>query len=148
MNKKWNPWCVSRKRNGLTLIEVVAGLALMATVLVGILEAGGRHVQQIKRARRQLAAAVDADRLLAGMAGNFAQLPDNNSGSECNDGLMWRTRPIENREARETMNIAIVRLEIFDPKQTKDQTPLVAIDVVKPLPPREDEKHTQDKNGP
>ena len=147
MNKTWNPCCVSRKRSGLTLIEVVAGLALMATVLVGILEAGGRHVRQIKRAQRQLSAAAEADRLLTGMAGNFEQLPDNNTGTECGDGLMWRTRLMENREARETMNIAIVRLEIFDPKQTKDQTPLVAIDVVKPLPPCEDRIFTQDENG-
>jgi len=148
MNKKWNFCCVSRKRSGLTLIEVVAGLALMATVLVGILEAGGRHVRQIKRARRQLAAATEADRLLTGMIGNFEQLPDNNAGTECGDGLMWRTRLMENREARETMNIAIVRLEIFDPRQTKDQTPLVAIDVVKPLPSCEDRIFTQDENGP
>ena len=49
---------LSRLRRGLTLIEVVAGLALMGTLLASLLVASSAHLRQIHTAQRGLAALV------------------------------------------------------------------------------------------
>ncbi len=53
-----------RARRGLTLVEVVAGLALLATLLVSILMAYGLHSGQIRAAQDRLEAIHLADELL------------------------------------------------------------------------------------
>ena len=60
------PWHRRRlRRPGLTLIEVVAGLALLATVLVLVFAARDRVAHQQVRADRRLAAVAAADALVA-----------------------------------------------------------------------------------
>jgi len=49
---------------GLTLIEVSAALALLSTLLVGMLVAHNRHTEQIRRSRQTLDALRQVDALL------------------------------------------------------------------------------------
>ena len=134
MNEKSKPYCVSRGRSGLTLVEVVAGLLLMSTLLVGILTACGRHTRQIKRARQQLVAVALADRLLTEWARDPEQrFPDNGCDPSDESGLSWRWRIVEGSNVPETMGIEIVRLEILGTKFHEEEKPLVAVEIVRPL---------------
>ena len=52
------------KRDGLTLIEVVAGVALAGTLLVAVISASSLHMRQLKQVDRKLAAADAIDGFL------------------------------------------------------------------------------------
>lgn len=54
----------TRNRSALTLIEVVAGLALMGTLLAAIMVAGSAHARQAKAAADKREAVIMLDRLL------------------------------------------------------------------------------------
>ncbi|MEO1527310.1 MAG: type II secretion system protein [Planctomycetota bacterium] len=51
-------------RRALTLIEVIAGLALMGTLLTVVLVAGSKHASQLKQAERKREATRRLDALL------------------------------------------------------------------------------------
>jgi len=99
-------------RRGLSLVEVVAGVALLATLLVGIVLAAGRHGAQLRAAEQRLAAVRAADRLLAQWYGEPAGPPRDATGPVTGaPGLVWRTRPLVQPDA-EQLGLEIVRLEI------------------------------------
>lgn len=159
MNEKSKPYCVSRGRSGLTLVEVVAGLLLMSTLLVGILTTCGRHTRQIKRARQQMAAAALADRLLTEWARDPEQrFTENGCDPSDESGLSWRWRTVESGNVPETMGIEIVRLEILSAKFHEEEKPLVAVEIVRPLqqidsatensPPSTGAAHATDRGAP
>lgn len=52
-------------RTGLTLIEVVAGLALMGTLLVTVLLGASSHLRQLRAAQQKTIAIESLDRLLS-----------------------------------------------------------------------------------
>src|SRR6056297_2078508 len=55
----------SNNRTGLTLIEVVAAIALLASLLASVLAAHNRLASQTRKAEQRLKAIEAADRLLA-----------------------------------------------------------------------------------
>lgn len=129
MNMNWTRFgdC---NRNGLTLIEVIAGLLLMSTLLVGILTAGSQHMRQLRQAKLRLAAADVAEQALIGWAQSGNKLTAGQCAAPNADGLAWRVRPIGKPDAPESLGIEIVRLEVFDIKADEAKSPLISVDIV------------------
>src|SRR5688500_5138483 len=107
--------CRARRRRAATLVEVVAGLALMATLLVALLLVHGRSTRQAAAAERRLQAVAAADALLAEWWPSPATFPRSSSGWVDRGGtdFSWRTRLVANGEA-ERLGAAVVRLEVLD----------------------------------
>ena len=135
MTKKWlRSYCIVSRQRGLTLIEVVAGLALLGGLLSGILMAYGRHVLQVRRAQLRLQAAAAADRLLAGWFGApESGLRRHGDGRVPGDKrFRWRTHPLETTEVQGVTGIQVVRLEILEEPKTAEEgksEPLVSVDL-------------------
>src|SRR5947207_9417863 len=82
------------KRRGVTLVEVLAGLLLLATVLASALIARGRFLRQWAEADQRLAAAHAADAMLATWLGAPASslvVPAQGAVPDL-VGYSWRTR--------------------------------------------------------
>jgi len=79
--------------NGLTLIEVVAALSLLAMVTTISFVGFERHATQIQRGQEKLVAVEVADQLLRGWYAQ-GQVPVNASGivTHQNKRLLWQTR--------------------------------------------------------
>ena len=100
----------------MTLLEVVAGLALLASLLGAVVMAKARHARQAAAADRKLQAVRAADELLAGWHQNPRTLPPGFSGAGVVPGearLAWRLRPVSNGGI-EQLGGRVVRLEILD----------------------------------
>jgi type II secretory pathway pseudopilin PulG len=132
MNATWKRFggC---NRNGLTLIEVIAGLMLMSTLLVGILTAGSRHMRQLRQAKQRLAAAAVADQLLTAWAQSGQNLAVRECAAPDAAGLTWRVRPVSRPSSPESLGVEIVRLEVFDAKSDPTKPPLISVDVLNQL---------------
>jgi prepilin-type N-terminal cleavage/methylation domain-containing protein len=116
------------RRSGLTLIEVVAALALMATLLVAVLTIKAGLTGRRAAADRQLRAVAAADRLLTAWWANPATFPVARSGPVPADpSLAWSTRPLPNPAAAR-LGGRVVRLDIRDPAI------VLSIDVLLPPP--------------
>src|SRR6476646_1672368 len=101
MRAKWKPYSKrfgrQRRQLAMTLLEVVAGLALLASLLGALLLAKVRYARQAAGADRRLEAVAAADALLAAWHQNPQALPRDGSGMVPGDGqLAWRTRSITN----------------------------------------------------
>lgn len=131
MKVKSNTCNASSKRKGLTLVEVVAGLMLMASLLVGILMACGRHIQQTKRAQKRLEAVALADGLLTSWAGNPEHFLATEESSSTKSGLYWRLRAVEGQRIPDIFGVEVIRLEIMDAESKEEPTPLVAVELVR-----------------
>jgi len=118
-------------KTGLTLIEVVASVALLSTLLVGTLLAYGRHAHQIRRSRLRLQALRAADAMLTDWMDDPAALPARSRGDvPGEEGLIWETRPVDSpHEGR--LRIGIVRLSILakDAGEDEEARPLATVDV-------------------
>ena len=98
---------------GVTLIEVVAGAALLGTLLASILVAQARVKRQACQADRRLEACAVAEELLQKWWARPESLPRSDSGSvDGRDGWSWRTRPVERTDAQ-AMGAQVVALEVF-----------------------------------
>jgi Tfp pilus assembly protein PilV len=99
------------KARGATLIEALAGLVVLGTLLVSITIARGRFVRQRALAEQRIAAAAAVDALMSKwMAGSGSAIPIWSAGPL--DGLpnhTWRTRVIETKP---DLNASIVRVEV------------------------------------
>jgi len=124
---------------GLTLIEVVAAIAILGTVLVGIVVAQSRHTHQVARARQQQAAVEAADRLIADWWSSEAGVPIDGEGViSPAGGLRWTTRPVANRPI-ERLDARVVRVELWPVEEAVQAPftppePLVRVDLVLPRP--------------
>jgi type II secretory pathway pseudopilin PulG len=98
----------------MTLVEVVGGLALLATLLVALLLAKARYTRQAAGADRRLRAVAAAEVLLTGWRQDARSLPRSGSGGVAGDeGFVWRTQTVANPDVNE-MGAAVVRLDIID----------------------------------
>lgn len=110
----------------MTLIEVVGGLALLATLLVGILMAKARFTHQAAIAERRLRAVAAADELLAAWRQNPRELPRAGSGEMIgNGGLTWRTLPVANPPINE-LGADVIRLDIIDSRAASTANAVLA----------------------
>lgn len=139
--------CARGLRTGLTLIEVVAGLALMGTLLVTIILSANSHLRQLRTVERKKAAIESLDKLLASWShyGFYDQaLPEcaKLAGVHLVDApLSLETLP----ESDETsvrvlmrpltlssgLDVEVVRLEVLPNKNQPDALPLTWIEVLR-----------------
>ena len=111
-----SPGYLSRRpgRRGLTLIEVVAALALMATLLVAVLAIKAGLARRRVAADRQLRAVAAADALLSGWWRDPATFPVDRSGVTPTDpSLTWSTLVLPNRDAAR-LGGRVVRVDVRD----------------------------------
>ena len=113
---------------GMTLIEVLGGLTILATLLVAMLAARDRYTRQWFRADQRMEAAAVADELLTTWWQKPHEFPRRSAGSV--EGWRWQTRIVTDAAAR-GLGVEVVRLRV-EPADDPSFTP-VAIDVV--LPP-------------
>jgi len=123
---------------GLTLIEVIASIALLASVLVGIVVAKSRHTHQLAQALRKQEAVRAADELIASWWLTQDGVPVGNEGVVVGDErLHWRTQQLTGHEL-EKWGVRVVRVEFHDAaaQSTADLAgeTLVTVDLV--VPPR------------
>lgn len=110
---------------GLTLIEVSVSLALVSTLLVGIMTAMYRHERQIRAGKRRLDAANKVDMLLYGWMAKGGAVPRASEGGlPDSDGLVWQTQ-VFSREHRRDLGIDIVRLQVFATEDPSGERRLV-----------------------
>ena len=114
MTNRSTTWCGCSRRGGLTLIEVVAAIAILGTVLVGIVIAKARHTHQLARAHRLDLAVGAADDLIAGWWLSEAGVPVAADGPIEGQPLMnWQTVVAPNA-AIEQLGARVVRVSIRD----------------------------------
>jgi type II secretion system protein I len=127
---------VSSRNSGLTLIEVLVGLAILSTLLVSLIVAQRRHREQLQAARKKIDACQAADELLTGWFLNSGGLPLSQAGRVPNNrDLQWRTRIVPSKETRR-VGVDLVRLTIHSANTADGKSgnlpPLVSVDVVVP----------------
>ena len=128
-------------RLAMTLIEVVVGLVILGTILASLAIARGRFARQWAAADRKLTAAKALDGLIAEwMQRPFVPLnrqgplPGTMPGTR---DFIWRTTALRNRDAAPLL-AAIVRVEVFDRDEKRDQAPIVIVDLLVHAAPRVD----------
>ena len=98
----------------MTLVEVVASLALLASLLVGLLLAKARYTRQSALADRRLEAVRAADRLLSEWWADPARFPRRGAGRvDVVSNLAWQTSLVANPTLGE-LGAQVVRLQIID----------------------------------
>ena len=101
-------------RNALTLVEVVVGLVLMATVLVGSLLASSAHRRQFRNASNKLVAVGIADDLLHQFDSRREGAPRSAVGAIAGRrDWVWRTSVV-GTTAPAGIAMPVIRLEILD----------------------------------
>jgi hypothetical protein len=117
----------------MTLIEVLASLVMLATLLAGLLTAYGAHQRQLRRAEQRLAAIQAADELLAGWYGPRERVPRNANGLlPGTPPWRWRTRAVQ-RSFVEVLPVEVVRLELFPAMASMAETePAAQVDLLLP----------------
>ncbi len=119
-------------RPGFTLLEVVVGLALMASVLVGSLLSFSAHRKQLRSADAKIAAVAIADDLLDRLSGSREGIPSSQRGQIAgHPGWFWQTR-IVGVTAPAGIPLKVVRLEVIEITQGRSQRVLSTVDVVEP----------------
>lgn len=133
--------CRPASRRGLTLIEVLAALAIISMLLAGVATTRSRLVRQWGAADRTLAAVAAADALLAEWVRD-GQLPRETAGEWGATGLAWRIGAVSN-ETAEALGAEVVRLEVFELRDAGAE-PLVVVDTLWALPESPDETEGDD----
>jgi prepilin-type N-terminal cleavage/methylation domain-containing protein len=144
MNKR-STTC-SRCSHGLTLIEVVAAIAILGTLIAGIVMARSRHRHQLALTRRKSAAVRVADALLTDWWAVPGGVPVGESGLIPTDkSLRWETRRVINSDI-EALGADVVRVEIHEaepPPSTENPVPLLTVDLVVSRPEGEPESREE-----
>lgn len=123
--KSCNYYC----RRAFTLVEVVASLMLLGTLLVGILAAHRRHTEQVRSARARLEAVAAAEKLLESWCEKDTWGATSSSGRFAETSrLSWRWTITARPELR-PVNAAIGRLEVLD-GNSHNQIPLVSVEIL------------------
>ena len=124
--------CRSR-RGGFTLLEVVIGLTLMATVLVGSLLAFAAHHKQRRFADAKLNAVAYADEILNLMSASPEGIPHVSRGPiRGKPTWFWQTN-VAGLIAPAQTPLRVIRFEIIETTAQGSSRPLVSIDLVEPL---------------
>ncbi len=130
------------RRAGLTLIEVVAALVILGTILVGIVLSRSRHLRQIALTERKMQAVRAADGLLTGWWSSPEGIPLEASGDVDSDpSLRWRTE-VRDRPGLEELNVRVVRLEILENRSTGRVKPgqvLTSVELLLASEPQEED---------
>jgi len=124
-------------RRGLTLIEVVAGLALMGTLLAAMLSGKSRFTGQYHHAQRVLTAVELLDAFLIDRWPAIGEIDDSDSGDFAGESDMtWRISVVDDPVAAD-WHCRVVRVEVLDANWESDEPPLASVDLLVPDPPQE-----------
>lgn len=113
------------------MIEVLATLVLLSTLLVGALLASVRHGEQIRQSHLRREMTRLADKMLFAWFQEPNGIPRQRRGEiEGYDNIFWQTRPVRGRQ-HPKLGIEVVRFEIVD--KLKDRHPvIVSVELVVP----------------
>jgi type II secretory pathway pseudopilin PulG len=116
---------------GLTLVEVLAAVALLGTLLAASLIAAGRAKVQAADARRRLEAVERLDALLEDWWAQKDEIRIDATGPVGKDGRwQWRTRTVSNESAG-AVEARVVAVEIR-PAGEADQPPAARVEILLP----------------
>ena len=128
-------FCRCKRDSAFTLLEVVVGLTLMASVLVGSLLAFSAHQKQRRHAEAKLAAVSLADQMLHQFTASRDGIPALGRGPiPGKPTWFWRTSVVGTQAPAEVL-LKVIRLEIIELTDEGSQRPLVTVDVVEPIDP-------------
>ncbi len=127
------------RRGGLTLIEVVAAIAILGTILVAVVLARTRHARQIALTERKAAAVRAADELITGWWSDpFGPPIDQTDAVSFDPSLTWTTRLVDNEPVQD-LGARVLRIEISETEPKTWQAAsghevLIAVELVIPDP--------------
>jgi type II secretory pathway pseudopilin PulG len=119
---KWRRSSVSSNRTALTLLEVVAAIAILATLLVLVLAAQDRLARQSKRAELRLVAVNAADQLLREWSTVTPMAIPAASGSLNTQPVLYWKLPVKPAPHFLPLGMQPVRLVVSDKKSTMGDT--------------------------
>jgi prepilin-type N-terminal cleavage/methylation domain-containing protein len=122
-------------RRAMTLIEVIAGIALLGTILATTVLAQARLLRQHQRALLKLQAVEAADRLLAQWSAEERTLPRQATGTLIPSPLVnWQTRPASD-QADGALSISIIEFTAVAANEPTGMPPLIRVELA--VPPEE-----------
>ena len=119
---------------GTTLVEALAGTALLGTLLVSVLMTSARVNGQSARAQQRIQACQLADSLLQQWWDKRDQMPRSGGGPiKEAKGWTWRTRTADSNEAT-ALNAQIVVVEVYAPPVAGEgrQSPAASVELLLP----------------
>ena len=126
-------FCPSKRADAFTLLEVVVGLTLMATVLVGSLLSFSAHHQQSRTADAKIAAVTIADQLLHQLSVTREGIPSNGRGIIIGKpNWFWRTYTIGTASPAQ-IPLRVIRFEIMERNRNGRMRPLVTVELVESI---------------
>ena len=130
----------------MTLIEIVAGLVILGTILASLALARGRFARQWAVADRKLSATRALDSLIAEwMTSPVPEIPMNRQG-QLKDvrNCVWRTRASRS-SGKSKLNAEVVRVEVFDRDEVakENAAAIVSVDLLVHVPPRRGDEMTK-----
>ncbi len=126
-------FCPCKHKNAFTLLEVVVGLTLMASVLVGSLLSFSAHHQQRRIADAKITAVAVADQLLNELSGTREGIPTAGRGMIAGrPNWFWRTRVI-GITAPAQIPMRVIRLEVVEMNNDGRLLPLATVEVVEAI---------------
>ena len=130
-----------RWTGGFTLVEALAGTAILGTLLAGIIVANARLISQASRARLRIEACEIADGLMERWWDKRDEFPRNEAGSvRGREEWRWRTGIVKN-EAAEAMDAEVVALEVFAPG-CRGTSPTARVEILLPYKRHEKSNRT------
>lgn len=127
-----NAYLKPSDRRALTLVEVIAGLVLLATLLTAVLTAFKVHAAQIRGSRERLKANETAQELLSGWLAQGALPPVGAQQALAGtDGWIWRLLANDSQPSG-SINIGSVRVEIIRPRDGAADEVLASVVLVVP----------------
>jgi Tfp pilus assembly protein PilV len=114
-------------RRGATLIEVLAGLVILGTLLVSVTMARGRFLRQWAEADHRIVAAHETDQLIeTWLTESSRNVPVSSQGAtDDSDHHPWQTRVMPSPAAA-SVGAIVVRLQVFE--RSSEETPLSSVD--------------------
>ena len=118
----------------MTLVEVMAGLVVLGTLLAAVTVARGRFLRQWAEAERRIQATRAVDALLSEwLSGSPQAVPIHSQGPLVGgaSNQVWRTQAMRDPAGSE-LGAIVVRLEVFDAANSRKST--LTVDFVLPTP--------------
>lgn len=98
--------------HGLTLIEVLASVALLSALMVSVLAVRASHVRQVNLAAKKILAAKLLDRHLARWYEDDISIPINQQGDlDATRNFLWQTNSMPSQNSWDAIK---VRVDVID----------------------------------
>jgi prepilin-type N-terminal cleavage/methylation domain-containing protein len=125
-------------RRGLTLVEVLAALVLLGTILTGLVMAKSHHTRQLARTAARQTAVRRVDELITRWWTSSQGVPIDQRGTvDGESSWIWETRLVQN-DALQTLGTRVVRVIVRpasgDIGIATDDQEAISVDLVLPDP--------------